>query len=152
MNKAIISGIASTMAVAALAFAIPADASMMEKLKNTFSLDRGVQYELPINTVQFADKKIAKNVIVESVHAQRTGAESVEVNVRFYNKSKNTAILAVRSSFYDQNKRLTEAPGAWQTVHVKPKSFGFYSTTSMPRYDVAGFLVEVQGQTGSRRF
>ncbi len=146
MKKTLIASCCATFIAWALLAATPAEAGVFDKLKSVLPFGSKEPYELPVNTVTFADKRTAKKVIVESVSAQRTDAESVRLNVRFYNKGRKPVRIAVRSSFFDQEKQLTETPGSWRTVHILPKSFAYYAVTSLPRNDVAGFLVEVHGE------
>lgn len=145
MRKTLIISTFATFIAVSLLTAAPAEAGAIDKLKNVLRIGGEEPFALPINTVHFADKKTAKKIIVESVSAERTAADGVQVNVRFYNKGKKPMRIAVRSSFFDQQDRLSETPGVWKTVHILPKSFASYAAISMPRHDVAGFIIEVQG-------
>ena len=108
----------------------------------TFQMKRKA---LAPDTVQFTDKKISKQVLIESVYAERTATGTARITVRFINKTKRMIQLEGRSLFMDADRKPVEAISAWKTVYLPPKSFGVYEGLSAAADGAEHFLIEVRG-------
>lgn len=122
----------------------PAGAGPLEKVSSLWPFGDKV-HELPLDSVQFADRKIAKQVIVQSVRATRTEQGNVMITILFHNKGGRPIQLAVRSSFFERGSAPVEVASSWRTVHIQPKSYAKYQELSLGNEEIANFLVEVQG-------
>ncbi len=99
---------------------------------------------IPLDAVQYTDKRIARRVAVQSMYAQQTQTRNVAVGARFVNCSTASVALGVRTSFLDATLRPTEAASAWKTVYVPAKSTATYDEISVDRDRVKHYLIEVR--------
>lgn len=134
---------AGTVVVAAALVGIASFAGIVPVLAETMAAPRADA--LPLDTVLITDKRFRRRVIVESVHAERTVTDTVEVVVRFVNRTRRFVQLEGRSMFLDANARQTEPTSAWRSILLPPNSIAVYRETSVGTLGVEHYLVEVRG-------
>ncbi len=99
---------------------------------------------VPLNAAQVTDRRIARKIVVQSVHARRTQTDTVEVAARFMNCSRKPLNLLVRTHFMNESQYPSEPETLWRRVAVQPGSLQAYVEKSVGR-DVQYFLVEYRG-------
>jgi hypothetical protein len=99
---------------------------------------------IPLNSVQFADWGVAKELAVQHLFASRTPTNTVQLTARFISCSDEAVSLKVRVSFLDANQLPTEPTSAWQTVFLQPRLTAVYAERSAAK-NVSSYLVEVMG-------
>ena len=98
---------------------------------------------IDLNAVQFTDKPLTRQVLVEGLFARRTETDTVEVTARFVNCTDKPLQVQARSSFMDLTQAPTEPVSAWTQVFIPPKGTGTYRERSMSRDDVQYYLIEL---------
>lgn len=98
---------------------------------------------IDLNAVQFTDKKLTKQVIVEGLFARRTETDTVEVTARLVNCTDTPLQVRARSSFMDEAQAPTEPTSMWSTVVIAPRGTGVYRERSMSRDEVKYYLIEL---------
>jgi len=101
---------------------------------------------IDLNAVQFTDKQLTKDMVIEGLFARRTQTDTVEVSARFVNCTKRPLTLRARSSFMDDVQYPVEPVSAWQRVIIQPYATGVYRETSMKRSEVKYYLIEIAGE------
>ena len=109
----------------------------------------GVEYgvamsPIPLDAVLFTDKSLTKRVGIQTVYANKTPTDTVEVGARFVNCTDQTIQLGVRTSFVNAKQQSTERPSQWKSVFVQPRTTATYSESSIGRSEVAHYLVEIR--------
>jgi hypothetical protein len=103
----------------------------------------GAMRPIPLDAVQFIDKKMAKSVIVEGLFQRRTETGAAEVIARLVNCTKKPLQLRARTSFLDQQQAPAEPTSAWKMLFLPPLSLATYAERSIRRESVDSFLIEV---------
>lgn len=98
---------------------------------------------IDLNAVQFTDKALARQVLVEGLFARRTETDTVEVTARFINCTSQPVEVQARSSFMDQTQVPTEPTSVWSRVFIPAYGTGVYRERSMGRDEVQYYLVEL---------
>jgi len=98
---------------------------------------------IDLNAVQFTDKPLTRQVLVEGLFARRTETDTVEVTARFVNCTDKPLQVQARSSFMDVSQAPTEPVSAWTQVFIPPKGTGTYRERSMSRDEVQYYLIEL---------
>jgi hypothetical protein len=98
---------------------------------------------IDLNAVQFTDKPLTRQVLVEGLFARRTETDTVEVTARFVNCTDKPLQVQARSSFMDLAQAPTEPVSAWTQVFIPPKGTGTYRERSMSRDEVQYYLIEL---------
>jgi hypothetical protein len=102
---------------------------------------------IDINAVLFTDKKLSKNVVVETVQAMRVPSQDLKIFARFVNCSKNNLTVQVRTNFLNANQGPAEPATPWRTLFLSPKATSGYEDISISGAKVSAFLIELrQGQ------
>lgn len=99
---------------------------------------------IPLDAVQYTDKRLARRVAIQTMYAQRTEMGNVNVGARFVNCSTASVALGVRTSFLDAKLRQIEPASAWKTVYVPAKATAVYDELSVDRDRVKHYLIEVR--------
>lgn len=98
---------------------------------------------IDLNAVQFTDKPLTRQMLVEGLFARRTETDTVEVTARFINCTDKPLQVQARSSFMDLTQAPTEPVSAWTQVFIPPKGTGTYRERSMSRDEVQYYLIEL---------
>ena len=98
---------------------------------------------IDLNAVQFTDKPLTRQVVVEGLFARRTETDTVQVTARFVNCTDKPLQVQARSSFMDVSQAPTEPVSAWTQVFIPPKGTGTYRERSMSRDEVQYYLIEL---------
>lgn len=98
---------------------------------------------IDLNAVQFTDKALTKQVIVEGLFARRTETDTVEVTARLVNCTDAPLHVQARSSFMDEAQAPTEPTSMWSRVIIPPRGTGVYRERSMSRDEVKYYLIEL---------
>lgn len=98
---------------------------------------------IDLNAVQFTDKTLTREVIVEGLFARRTEADTVEVTARLVNCTGAPLQVQARSSFMDEAQAPTEPTSMWTRVFIPPHGTGVYRERSMAREQVQYYLIEL---------
>lgn len=98
---------------------------------------------IDLNAVQFTDKALARQVVVEGLFARRTETDTVEVTARFINCTGEPLQVQARSSFMDETQNPTEPTSVWSRVAIPAYGTGVYRERSMGRDEVKYYLVEL---------
>lgn len=101
---------------------------------------------IDLNAVQFTDKALTRELVVEGLFARRTETDTVEVSARFVNCTGGPLIFRARSSFMDDVQYPVEPASAWQRVIIQPYATGVYRERSMKRDEVKYYLIEIAGE------
>jgi len=99
---------------------------------------------IPLDAVLFADANLSAHVAVQRLFAARTPSDAVEVTARFVNCTDSRMVLRVRVSFLGARQAPTEAPSAWQQVHLPPRGMAIYTERSMATDTVTNFVMELR--------
>lgn len=97
---------------------------------------------LPLNSVQFGSNAAANLVAVQSLMAERTATQTVQVTARFVSCQDAPQVVRVRTSFLRASQAPAEAPTAWKTVFIEPRATAVYTELSTSP-NVANYLIEV---------
>lgn len=98
---------------------------------------------IDLNAVQFTDKPLTRQVLVEGLFARRTDTDTVEVTARLVNCTDKALQVQARSSFMDVTQAPTEPTSTWTQVFIPPRGTGTYRERSMGREDVKYYLIEL---------
>jgi hypothetical protein len=98
---------------------------------------------IDLNAVQFTDKTLTREVIVEGLFARRTETDTVEVTARLVNCTDEPLQVQARSSFMDEAQAPTEPTSMWTKVFIPPRGTGVYRERSMARDQVQYYLIEL---------
>lgn len=98
---------------------------------------------IDLNAVQFTDKPLTRQMVVEGLFARRTDTDTVEVTARLVNCTDKPLQIRARSSFMDETQAPTEPVSAWTQVFLPAKGTGTYRELSMSRDEVKYYLIEV---------
>ncbi len=101
---------------------------------------------IDLNAVQFTDKALTREMVVEGLFARRTETDTVEVSARFVNCTGRPLTIRARSNFMDEVQYPVEPSSAWQRVIIQPYATGVYRERSMKRDEVAYYLIEIAGE------
>ncbi len=101
---------------------------------------------IDLNAVQFTDKALTREMVVEGLFARRTETDTVEVSARFVNCTGRALIIRARSNFMDEVQYPVEPSSAWQRVIIQPYATGVYRERSMKRDEVKYYLIEIAGE------
>jgi hypothetical protein len=97
---------------------------------------------LPLNSVQFGSHAASHLMAVQSLFAERSPADTVQVTARFVSCQDTPQVVRVRTSFLRASQAPAEAPSAWKQVFLEPRATAVYTELSTAR-DVANYLIEV---------
>lgn len=106
-------------------------------------LVRGAFTPIPLESVQFVDKDLRRKVVVQSLMAQKTETDTVEIVTRLLNCTDKPLQIQARASFMSAAMAPTEPTSGWQRVFLQPRALGVYTEKSVSR-DPAHYLVEVR--------
>ncbi|GAA5078803.1 hypothetical protein [Lysobacter panacisoli] len=98
---------------------------------------------IDLNSVQFTDKGLTRQVLVEGLFARRTETDTVEVTARLINCTGEPLQVQARSSFMDAAQAPTEPTSTWSKVFIPAYGTGIYRERSMARDDVSYYLIEL---------
>ena len=98
---------------------------------------------IDLNAVQFTDKPLTRQVLVEGLFARRTETDTVEVTARLVNCTNEPLQVQARSSFMDETQNPTEPTSVWSRVSIPAYGTGVYRERSMGRDEVQYYLVEL---------
>ncbi len=101
---------------------------------------------IDLNAVQFTDKGLTREMVIEGLFARRTETDTVEVSARFVNCTGGPLTIRARSSFMDDVQYPVEPASAWQRVIIQPYATGVYRERSMKRGEVKFYLIEIAGE------
>ena len=106
-------------------------------------LVRGAFTPIPLESVQFVDKDLRRKVVVQSLMAQKTETDTVEIVTRLLNCTDKPLQIQARASFLSGVMAPTEPTSGWQRLFLQPRALGVYSEKSMSR-DPMHYIVEVR--------
>jgi hypothetical protein len=98
---------------------------------------------IPLDAVQFTDRKLSKEVAVQSLQASRTPTNTVQVTARLINCTDSAVVVGARSNFMDGSQAAIEAQTAWQNVVLQPRAMGVYQESSLSKA-VERYVVELR--------
>jgi hypothetical protein len=101
---------------------------------------------IDLNAVQFTDKALTRQMVVEGLFARRTDTDTVEVSARFVNCTGQPLTIRARSNFMDEVQYPVEPSSAWQRVIIQPYATGVYRERSMKRDEVKYYLIEIASE------
>lgn len=101
--------------------------------------------QIDLNAVQFIDRRLTRDVLVEALFARRTATDTLEVTARLVNCTDVPIQIDARSSFLDAAQAPSEPTSAWSRVFLPPRATGIYRETSISRDDVQYYLIELSG-------
>ncbi len=104
----------------------------------------GSMTPIDLNAVLMTDKKLARQVIVEGLFAQRGGTGGLRVIARLVNCTSEPLVVQARSNFMDANQLPTEAASAWRTIYLSPRAMGVYEENALGGPKVAAYLIELR--------
>ncbi len=97
---------------------------------------------LPVNSVQFGSRSASQVMAVQSLFAERSPTDTVQVVARFVSCADRATAVRVRTSFLRASLAPSEPPSAWKTVYLEPRATAVYTELSVAT-DVAHYLLEV---------
>ena len=100
---------------------------------------------IPLDAVQFTDKKLTRQMVVESLFSRPTDSGTTEVVARFVNCTSETLAVRVRVSFLDADQAPTEPTSTWRTQFIPARGTGVYSERSIAARGVTNYLIELAG-------
>nr|WP_314444503.1 hypothetical protein [uncultured Sphingomonas sp.] len=103
---------------------------------------------IDVNAVQFTDRAMTRQVIVEGLFARRTPTNTVEVSARLVNCTDRPLQLLARSSFMDAVQYPVEAASAWTRVIIPARGTGLYREQSISQDEVGYYLIELAADQG----
>lgn len=106
-------------------------------------LTRGAFTPIPLEAVQFVDKGLGRKMMVQSLMAQKTPTDTVELVARLINCTDKPLQVQARSSFMSGAMAPIEPTSGWQRLFLQPRAMGVYTEKSISR-DPAHYLVEVR--------
>lgn len=106
-------------------------------------LVRGAFSPVPLETVQLVDKKLQRKLMVQSVAAQKTQTDTVEVVARLVNCTSKPMQVQARINFMNDQMSPTEPVSGWRRLFLEPKAMGVYAEKSLAR-DPRHYLIEVR--------
>ena len=98
---------------------------------------------IDLNAVQFTDKTLTREVVVEGLFARRTETDTVEVTARLVNCTGEPLQVQARSSFMDEAQAPAEPTSMWTKVFIPAHGTGVYRERSMSRDQVKYYLIEL---------
>lgn len=106
-------------------------------------LVKGAFTPVPLETVQFVDPAILRQVMVQTVAAQRTATDTVQVMARLVNCTSTPIQLQARTSFLSAGLGPAEPTSAWRPLFLQPRSTGVYEEKSTST-QVGHYLIELR--------
>ena len=106
-------------------------------------LVRGAFSPVPLETVQLVDKTLRRKLMVQSVAAQKTQTDTVEVVARLVNCTNKPMQVQARINFMNDQMSPTEPVSSWRRLFLEPKAMGVYAEKSMAR-ESRHYLIEVR--------
>jgi len=103
----------------------------------------GEMSPIPLNAIQFTDRDLARQVVVQSLRSDRTATSTLQVSARLVNCLDQAQAINARTSFFGADDAPAEPESGWQTVVIQPRSSAVYRQASLSR-DVQAFLVELR--------
>lgn len=97
---------------------------------------------LPLNSVQFGSPEVAHSVAIQSLFAERSASDTVQVTARLVSCLDVPAAVRVRTSFLRASTAPAEPTSGWKTVYLEPRATALYTEFSTSR-DAASYLVEI---------
>lgn len=97
---------------------------------------------LPMNSVQFGSAEVSRSLAIQSLLAERSATDTVQVTARLVSCIDVPAAVRVRTSFLRANTSPAEPVSAWKTVYMEPRATALYTEYSTSR-DAASYLVEI---------
>lgn len=97
---------------------------------------------LPLNSVQFGSSEVAHSVAIQSLFAERSSSDTVQVTARLVSCLDVPAAVRVRTSFLRASTAPAEPTSGWKTVYLEPRATALYTEFSTSR-DAASYLVEI---------
>jgi hypothetical protein len=98
---------------------------------------------IPLNSVQFTDSGLARQVAVQTMRASRTPANTVRISARLVNCTDVAQAVNARTSFLAADDAPAEPESAWKTVVLQPRTSAVYTQTSLAT-DVQSYLLELR--------
>jgi hypothetical protein len=99
---------------------------------------------IPLDSVQFSDSRVARDVSIQQLSASRTATGTVQVSARFVACSSDPTTVRMRTNFIADGQVPAEPVSAWKTVHLDPRLLATYSELSTSR-TVANYIIEIAG-------
>lgn len=97
---------------------------------------------LPLNSVQFGSTEVASSLAIQSLFAERSASDTVQVTARLVSCLDVPAAVRVRTSFLRANTAPAEPTSAWKTVYMEPRATAVYTEFSTSR-DASSYLMEI---------
>ena len=97
---------------------------------------------LPLNSVQFGSADAARALAVQSLYAERSSTDLVQITARLLSCSDAPISVRIRTSFIRASTAPAEAPSAWRVIHLEPRATAVYAESSTVR-DAASYLIEI---------
>lgn len=98
---------------------------------------------IPLDAAQFTDNRLAKNIAVQGLYAERTPTDTVQVSARLVNCTDKTLAISARISFLKESQAPAESPSAWQNLILSPRATALYQENSVSR-QAAHYLIEIR--------
>lgn len=103
----------------------------------------GEMSPIPLDAVQFTDRDLAEQVVVQTLRSERTATNTLRVSARLVNCLDRALAVNARTSFLGADDAPAEPDSSWQTVVLQPRSSAVYRQASLAP-DVQAFLVELR--------
>lgn len=103
----------------------------------------GEMSPIPLNAIQFVDYSLVEQLVVQSLRAQRTPTNTVQVQARMVNCTDFPLVVGVRTHFLDKDQISAEKETAWRNVIIQPHALGSYKESSLTT-EVGNYLLEIR--------
>lgn len=97
---------------------------------------------LPLNSVQFGSPDVANSLAIQSLFAERSASDTVQVTARVVSCLDVSTAVRMRTSFLRASTAPAEPVSAWKTVYLEPRTTALYTEFSTSR-DAATYLIEI---------
>jgi hypothetical protein len=97
---------------------------------------------IPLDSVQFDSSATASRVAVQSLHAQRTATDTVEVGARLVHCGDTPGAVRIRTNFLREDRAPAEPTSAWRTVLLQPRAIAHYQEFSTSRA-ASRYVIEI---------
>jgi len=103
----------------------------------------GEMSPIPLNAVQFTDPLLKERIVVQTLTANRTPTNTVQIYARIINCTDAPLILGMRTHFMGEDQAETEQETAWRKLIIQPRALGNYRESSLTA-DVMNYLIEIR--------
>ena len=98
---------------------------------------------IPLNAIQYVDRSLTEQLVIQSLRTSRTPTNTVKVSARIVNCGDSPLVVGVRTHFFDKDQASTEKETTWHNVVIQPHALGQYSESSLSP-NVANYLLEMR--------